>query len=51
MLAFPKGDGLRIDHIFASPTLASSCSEVRVDREERKGAQPSDHAPVIAVFN
>lgn len=51
MLAFPKGDGLRIDHIFASKTLASSCLEVRVDREERKGAQPSDHAPLIAVFS
>lgn len=51
MLAFPKGDGLRIDHIFASAALASTCSEVRVDREERKGAQPSDHAPLIAVFS
>lgn len=50
MLAFPKGDGLRIDHIFVSPPLASTCVEVRVDRDERKGAQPSDHAPVVAVF-
>ncbi len=50
MLAFPKGDGLRIDHIFASPSLASACAEVLVDRDERKGAQPSDHAPLIAVF-
>ena len=51
MLAFPKGDGLRIDHIFASKALAQSCSGVRVDRDERKGAQPSDHAPLIAVFS
>jgi len=51
MLAFPKGDGLRIDHILASRALASGCTEARVDRDERKGAQPSDHAPVIAVFN
>ena len=51
MLAFPKGDGLRIDHIFASKALASSCSGVSVDRDERKGAQPSDHAPLIAVFS
>ncbi len=50
MLAFPKGDGLRIDHILASKSLAAACLEVRVDRDERKGAQPSDHAPVIAVF-
>ena len=51
MLAFPKGDGLRIDHIFVSRALASSCTDVRVDRDERKGAQPSDHAPLIAVFS
>ena len=51
MLAFPKGDGLRIDHIMASKSLASSCLEVRVDRDERKGSQPSDHAPLIAVFS
>ena len=51
MLAFPKGDGLRIDHIFASAALASTCVETRVDRDERKGAQPSDHAPLIARFS
>lgn len=50
MLGFPKGDGLRIDHILASPPLASACVEARVDRDERKGPQPSDHAPVITVF-
>ncbi len=51
MLAFPKGDGLRIDHIFASKSLALACVEVGVDRDERKGPQPSDHAPLIAVFS
>jgi exodeoxyribonuclease-3 len=51
MLAFPKGDGLRIDHILVSKPLASACTGVRVDRDERKGAQPSDHAPLIAVFS
>jgi exodeoxyribonuclease-3 len=50
MLAFPKGDGLRIDHILASRVLASTCTGVRVDRDERKGEKPSDHAPLIAVF-
>ena len=50
MLAFPKGDGLRIDHILATETLADTCTEARVDRNERKGKLPSDHAPVIAVF-
>jgi exodeoxyribonuclease-3 len=51
MLAFPKGDGLRIDHIFASQALARACAEVRVDRDERKGEKPSDHAPLIAIFD
>jgi exodeoxyribonuclease-3 len=51
MLAFPKGDGLRIDHVLASGSLAASCTQVRVDRDERKGAQPSDHAPVVAEFS
>ena len=51
MLAFPKGNGLRIDHILATAPLAGRCRGVTVDREERKGKLPSDHAPVIAEFN
>lgn len=48
MLGFPKGDGLRIDHIYATASIARRCSSARVDRDERKGQKPSDHAPVIA---
>jgi len=48
MLAFPKNNGLRIDHILLSPALASACSACYVDRAQRKGEKPSDHAPVIA---
>ena len=51
MLAFPKGDGLRIDHIFATPKLASRSIAAIVDRDERKGKLPSDHAPVIVTFS
>ncbi len=51
MLSFPKGDGVRIDHIFATPSMASRCTGAYVDRDERKGQKPSDHAPVIAVFD
>lgn len=47
MLAFPKGDGLRIDYVFATEALAPSCTSAVVDRDERKGQQPSDHAPVV----
>jgi exodeoxyribonuclease-3 len=49
-LAFPKGDGLRIDIIYATRELARTCTDARIDRDERKGKQPSDHAPVIADF-
>jgi exodeoxyribonuclease-3 len=51
MLGFPKGDGLRIDHILATQPLAGLCTGARVDRNERKGKLPSDHAPVIAEFD
>jgi exodeoxyribonuclease-3 len=51
MLAFPKNLGLRIDHILASPPMASKCVSVAIDRQERKGKLPSDHAPVIAAFD
>ncbi len=51
MLAFPKNDGLRIDHIFATEPLASRSTGVEVDRGQRKGQKPSDHAPVIATFD
>jgi exodeoxyribonuclease-3 len=50
MLAFPKNDGLRIDHIFASAPLAERCVAAEIDRNERKGQKPSDHAPVVVVL-
>jgi exodeoxyribonuclease-3 len=50
MLAFPKNDGLRIDHIFATEPLAERCTGAHIDRDERKGQKPSDHAPVVVVF-
>jgi len=51
LLSFPKNDGLRLDHIFATKPLAAVSQHAWVDREERKGKKPSDHAPVLAVFN
>jgi exodeoxyribonuclease-3 len=50
-LGFPKNRGLRIDHVLMTAPLLARCSEVRVDREERKGKSPSDHAPVIATLS
>ncbi len=49
-LAFPRNVGLRIDHVFATRPLALRCVDAGVDRDERKGKQPSDHAPTLAVF-
>lgn len=46
MLGFPKNHGLRIDHLLAAPELAARCTAAGIDREARKGKQPSDHAPV-----
>jgi exodeoxyribonuclease-3 len=46
MLAFPKKKGLRIDHLLATPGLATRLTGAGVDRDARKGKQPSDHAPV-----
>jgi len=51
MLAFPKNRGLRIDAILASSALAKGCTAAGIDREMRKGKEPSDHAPVWAEFN
>lgn len=50
-LGFPKNRGFRIDLLLATPPAAGLCTEVSVDREERKGAKPSDHAPVRAAFS
>lgn len=54
--AFHKKMGMRIDLVLASAPMAERCTEVRVDREERRpkgnpaGGAPSDHAPVVATF-
>ena len=51
MLSFPKNRGLRIDAILASKSLARRCTAAGIDREMRKGKEPSDHAPVWAEFD
>jgi len=51
MLAFPKNRGLRIDAILASESLAAHCTASGIEREMRKGKEPSDHAPVWAEFD
>jgi len=50
-LAFPKNRGLRIDHAFATEDVADRVRTAGVDREARKGKQPSDHAPVVVELD
>ena len=49
--AFHRNDGLRLDHVFATEPVAERCTAAELGRDERKGTKPSDHAPVIAVFD
>ena len=50
MLSFPKNRGLRIDAVLASASLAERCRAAGIDRDMRKGKEPSDHAPIWAEF-
>ncbi|HVT77613.1 MAG TPA: exodeoxyribonuclease III [Acidimicrobiales bacterium] len=44
---FHQGRGLRIDLVLVSTPLADKVTFALIDRNARKGKQPSDHAPVI----
>lgn len=48
--AFRRDMGLRIDHIWASPPLASLSLECGMDKKQRSLPKPSDHIPVWATF-
>ncbi|MDQ7824387.1 MAG: exodeoxyribonuclease III [Candidatus Eremiobacteraeota bacterium] len=48
--AFWKNQGIRLDHLWISPSLAPFCSGVTVDTSERKRKKPSDHTPVTATL-
>ncbi len=49
--AIQRGLGWRVDSINASPPLADSCVECYVDMKPRLAERPSDHAPLVAVFD
>jgi exodeoxyribonuclease-3 len=46
-LAFPLGRGLRIDLALGTAPVRDRCTACWIDRDERKGPKPSDHAPVV----
>ena len=48
---FRRNLGLRIDHIWVSTSLAKRSRSTVIDKEPRGWERPSDHAPVVAVFN
>ena len=50
-LKFPRNEGIRIDFVLGSRTLAEAVTGASIHREERKGEQPSDHVPVVVEFD
>jgi exodeoxyribonuclease-3 len=44
---FHKGIGMRIDLVLGSRSLAEHVEWALIDRNARKGKQPSDHAPLV----
>jgi exodeoxyribonuclease-3 len=44
--AWQKNEGIRIDHILASPEAADRVAAVGIDRHVRGWEKPSDHVPV-----
>ena len=48
--AFFKNQGLRIDHIWTSKSLAEKCVACWIDKTPRGWERPSDHTPVVAEF-
>ncbi|HET6795206.1 MAG TPA: exodeoxyribonuclease III [Acidimicrobiales bacterium] len=47
---FHQHRGMRIDLVLATRELAEQATFALVDRNARKGKQPSDHAPVLVDF-
>ena len=48
--SWQKNHGLRIDHIWTSPSLTAKATNCWIDRSTRSLTLPSDHAPVVAEF-
>jgi exodeoxyribonuclease-3 len=49
--AYRRNNGLRIDLILGTASMAARCSACRIDREPRAWERPSDHAPCTATFD
>ena len=49
--AWPKNNGIRIDHLLLSPQAADRLTSCGVDKETRGWEKPSDHVPVWIELN
>lgn len=48
---FKRNMGWRIDHIYATPSLAEKCEACWIDKDARSQERPSDHTFVVAEFD
>ena len=48
--AWPKDDGIRIDHLLTSPEATDKLQKCWIDRAPRGLEKASDHTPIIAEF-
>ncbi|OEC98827.1 MULTISPECIES: exodeoxyribonuclease III [unclassified Rhizobium] len=46
--AWPKNNGIRIDHLMLSPEAADRLTATAIEKHVRAWEKPSDHVPVIA---
>jgi exodeoxyribonuclease-3 len=49
--AWPRNNGIRIDHALLSPQAADRLVRVDIHRDVRGGDKPSDHVPVVVELN
>lgn len=48
--AWPKDNGIRIDHLMCSPQAADKLKTISIYRDARGMTKPSDHVPIIGEF-
>lgn len=49
--AWPRDDGIRIDHLLLSPQASDRLTSCQIDRAPRGLGKASDHTPIVCVFD
>ncbi|MFK7903448.1 MAG: exodeoxyribonuclease III [Nitratireductor sp.] len=49
--AWPKNNGIRIDHLLLSPEAAQNFKAVEIDKHTRDWEKPSDHVPIWIEYS